>query len=382
MVLANLFEASRDGKTVFYSRDRNHYTAVRPYAPRFYRYASILSALESLEAARLIRHRPAAPGADASWRSTLRPNERLISEFRSVEPEAIQVAAPPPILLRDRDKRPVPFPLSPTLRRLSQDVSEHNAFLAGHQICLRHPEVTIDAWHRIRCRDRLLDGRRRAYGRVFNESFVEGGRWYGPWWQNLPKVIRSGLTIDREPVIELDYKCCHLRLLGALNGKRIDVSNSDPFALPDWPRAEAKLAFNVLQNCKGPPPGQRRTQFRAPSHPRHRHRQHAGLIAALETRFPDLSPSWSTGVGRRLQAIDAHRTECRSRVLGGPATVNPRPQSISTSSRRLMKRQEPRSKDSAASEFARTSEPPTTLLINRQVRQLGTRLAHRRWHSQ
>jgi predicted ester cyclase len=49
--------------------------------------------------------------------------------------------------------------------------------------------------------------------RVFNENFTQGGRFYGPKYQNLNSDIRQYLCIDEERTIELDYNGLHLRIL-------------------------------------------------------------------------------------------------------------------------------------------------------------------------
>ena len=53
--------------------------------------------------------------------------------------------------------------------------------------------------------------------RVFNDgSWKLGGRFYGGWWQQIPKELRTEIIINGKPTIEIDYKSMHVSLLFAL----------------------------------------------------------------------------------------------------------------------------------------------------------------------
>lgn len=85
--------------------------------------------------------------------------------------------------------------------------------------------------------------------RVFNDGrWDRGGRFYGGW-QNLPKAERAKITIDGEPVVELDFKAMHPRLAYHLSGLGLP-SEVDPYAIPGLPpgvtRDHVKVAFNQL----------------------------------------------------------------------------------------------------------------------------------------
>lgn len=68
----------------------------------------------------------------------------------------------------------------------------------------------------------LVDVSRRSLRRIFNNGrFDHGGRLYGGFWQDLSKERRlEGLTIDGEPVVELDFGQCGPRILYGLAGKQ------------------------------------------------------------------------------------------------------------------------------------------------------------------
>lgn len=92
--------------------------------------------------------------------------------------------------------------------------------------------------------------------RVFKRDWETGGRLYGGWWINLPKVERAHLRIAGEPVVELDYARLHPTLLFAKVGQRLDF---DPYVVPGLEslelRALGKRTFNRLINKVSPASG-------------------------------------------------------------------------------------------------------------------------------
>jgi len=126
------------------------------------------------------------------------------------------------------------------------------------------PKQVIDCW---RASSALNDGedredwiRRVAYRgdmtatgiyRVFTGDWHSGGRFYGGWWMGVPSKYRPFITIDGQPVVELDYKTLHPRLL--FNRKRIPLT-FDPYTLAPQDSAQmrelGKRTVNRLLNRK------------------------------------------------------------------------------------------------------------------------------------
>jgi hypothetical protein len=70
--------------------------------------------------------------------------------------------------------------------------------------------------------------------RVFNNnSWHQGGRFYGAWWMGCPSILRKYITINGLPTIELDYSGIHINLLYALEGINYAEINEDPYTLDD-----------------------------------------------------------------------------------------------------------------------------------------------------
>jgi hypothetical protein len=81
--------------------------------------------------------------------------------------------------------------------------------------------------------------------RVFNGE--AGGRFYGGFWQNMPKVDRLKLMLEDSPVVELDYRAIHPTIAYAFQGIEI---TEDPYLIDGCKRDDVKQAFLVLFNCR------------------------------------------------------------------------------------------------------------------------------------
>lgn len=132
----------------------------------------------------------------------------------------------------------------------SRDVlARINARIDGHDVDL--PE---DAWDRLKERaveasdDNIPfvgDPTAKALYRVFTGDWTRGGRLYGAWWLNTPKIERRHLTIDGEPTVEIDFGHLHPALLYRAMNKPCDV---DPYGLPPYSRDLCKETFQRLIN--------------------------------------------------------------------------------------------------------------------------------------
>jgi hypothetical protein len=189
-------------------------------------------------------------------------------------------------------------------REMRKDVAAHNAVLSKVQITLSHPEACYDALGLVLTGGRRLNPERKTYIRVFNGTFIRGGRWYGPWWQSLPAGVRTGLRIDGEPTVEHDISGCHMRLLCARAG--VAIGNGDPYALSDLPRNEIKVGVNIMLNATSwrSARGALVNQL-ADEHGPAACARADRIREELRLRFPAFEPYWNSGYGLKLQNIDA-----------------------------------------------------------------------------
>ena len=99
-----------------------------------------------------------------------------------------------------------------------------------------------------------IDTTNKRVRRIFsNESFEQGGRFYGGWWQNIPKDLRKRIVIEdnSRTVIERDFKAIHINLL--YNKAGIDYfaeygEDADPYTLDHMIELKGTLEFDKWRN--------------------------------------------------------------------------------------------------------------------------------------
>lgn len=103
-------------------------------------------------------------------------------------------------------------------------------------------------------------GLRRIFNNGDQDDFDwnKGGRYYSvpgsQAYERLPARRREGLiTINGEPVKEVDLRASHLTLLYALTGRTFDPVR-DPYDIEDWPRIIVKLWIAQVLGSSNPKP--------------------------------------------------------------------------------------------------------------------------------
>ena len=163
-------------------------------------------------------------------------------------------------------------------------------------------------------KDYTVDFNQRSLYRVFNDTqFETGGRFYGGWWQNIPKKYRANIIIDGKLTVEFDYSTIHPTILYLEQGLKppvdsytciIDGSFKGLNVDHNELRSMLKATFNAMLNStkliKNAPNDISPNQF--------------GLKwsqvsnAVLETHSP-ISHHFYSDAGRRLQKIDSDIAE-------------------------------------------------------------------------
>jgi hypothetical protein len=335
-IIANAMLASwqPDAQWVFYSRDNNHYAAVRTLAPAWYTRRAIITAVDLLTTARLIEEQRTAPSPSAGFRSRLRATSSLPTACGARTLTDLAWDDGPPIILRDRDTRKLLDPHTVLtggelvqFQRMTADVEAHNQFLSKFDVGLQGAHVTITG--HLALTGTHVNPLQRRYRRVFNGNLALGGRWYGPWWQGLSADMRQFLTIDGQPTVEVDFAACQLRLLCAKCGRpdpldghiRHPDPNVDLYRITGVARDVVKLALLIMINAED-----RRSASAALDRELRQRRDRGGpkaseVMGKVEAAYPPLQSFWFTGVGLHLQRIDADicaAIQCRMRDLNHP----------------------------------------------------------------
>lgn len=113
------------------------------------------------------------------------------------------------IILRAKRKRKqrqgdlINYKDTPFTKQARADLEKINEYIAGHNINLDITDEQEEALrHRMLnrddpARDCYLDFNKTRLRRIFNnDSFEQGGRFYGGWWQQIPGDYRTFITIN------------------------------------------------------------------------------------------------------------------------------------------------------------------------------------------
>jgi len=187
--------------------------------------------------------------------------------------------------------------------------------------------------------------------RIFNNnSWKEGGRYYGGFWQNLPNNKKEGywrrnIYIGTMPTIEIDYSGIHIVILYAMEG--IDYwkeDGRDPYDLKEYRtsdeerstviRALLKLLLLVTINLTNKDPKRHRNKrisaavWKAIKRDKDNEEESKygfltqgskrakeegivlkEVIEAFESRHPKIAKHLASGIGTRLQKVDSEMAE-------------------------------------------------------------------------
>lgn len=92
----------------------------------------------------------------------------------------------------------------------------------------------------------FIDFSNRRLKRIYNNgNFEKGGRFFGGWWQSVPKEYRERLRINGKLTVEVDFSNMHPFILYARKGLQLC---NDAYNIEGLPRKKAKTVFNLLLN--------------------------------------------------------------------------------------------------------------------------------------
>lgn len=213
---------------------------------------------------------------DAGETTELRSSGALLEAFQKVglvwqEMEPISDV----IVLRNYDentkkKYKQAVPKSGTARKMATNLKRINKFLSRQAICLL---LSNESFERLGGQmtfgqrktlydfnyqgkhPRYLDFTMTQLRRIFSRASMKlGGRFYGGWWQFIPKNYRVHITINYLPTIEVDYAGLHPYMIYHLDG--LTAPKGDMYDLGIWKteaerqqkRPIVKEFFNAIVN--------------------------------------------------------------------------------------------------------------------------------------
>lgn len=227
-----LRDASLADKMTSYSRSRLFYDG-RDCHPML-SYRKVMRAVDNLDAGGWLVHHKQCPGG-RGWQSAMAATPEFLEQIKGLARPLPLVMPRNNVILRDKEGRSMDLPRTRMISRMERKVIDINDAMASSDI-RTSAGVAIGA----------------GVVRIFNGNMNRGGRLYGlgSSWQNIPAAERPRISIDGEPVVELDYSTLHPSLLYAEVG---EVPPHDCYAIGDWPRPLVKKALLVLINASNLP---------------------------------------------------------------------------------------------------------------------------------
>ena len=163
-------------------------------------------------------------------------------------------------------KRSVLITETPETLQMRENLGIINKALSKHWYDLEVPDEELsDLQKRLADEpenERIIRMDQRSLHRVFNDPYLHtGGRFYGGWWQNIPREYRPYIVVNAKQMVELDYSNQHPSILYAQAGViRQDDCYSEVIKLHDRPlsvthkdvRDMVKAAFNAMLNSPKP----------------------------------------------------------------------------------------------------------------------------------
>ncbi|TAV12594.1 hypothetical protein ELI37_19855 [Rhizobium leguminosarum] len=281
-------------RRISYSRRKGWWTNTSRYRDRDYTYDTVVPAVDALvNAGILVDHDLQPAGRATGIQSSYRPAGWLAG----TNAPKLQKTQRELIRLKDAYGNLTGYRDTERTQRERRLVEKVNRLIGETEISLASPDAVADG-------DTIRFGNHTVYPemcslyRVFNGGWTLGGRYYGGWWQSVKSKDREHFVLNNQRTVEVDYEQLHPRLLYALAGEHLE---GDAYTLPGWKRKTCKVAFNVLLNASG----YHQARGALLQHVDGDDLAAAALISDIKAKHPNVAEYFHTGVGLRLQHVDA-----------------------------------------------------------------------------
>ena len=216
----------------------------------------LIEIVHELTAAKLIGFRE---GSEWSGKvSRIWPLRKLIKLFEQAK-YVLEDIQPTPdrecIILRDRKKNDIEYEDTTNTHRMRVNLRQYNELLADTFIDM--PSLHNPVIKKKKGQVNITQNHKFVRRIFHNSSFEQGGRFYGGWWQSIPKEYRQKIYINNNPTIEDDFSALHIMLLYAKQGLEYDWDGEDPYYHPisfindyDEARLVGKLFLLTALNAK------------------------------------------------------------------------------------------------------------------------------------
>jgi len=211
----------------------------------------------------------------------------------------------------------LPTPETPEVQQMAKRLYYYNDVLTKHCVSFNLPDSKIlkiakdMADREDTSKMSLIDFSRTQVRRIFSRGSLSlGGRLYGGWWQSIPSVYRSHITIDGHKTCEVDFSTISLRIIYASQGEYVDPEvDLYDIGLPNWfgkddPRRKPiKVFVNAMMNDES-------GNYRLPKTTLDSMGiTHEELKAKVLDRHSKIARQLTEGMGLRTQLLDSQIAE-------------------------------------------------------------------------
>ena len=232
------------------------------------------------------------------------------------------------IILRDEDKIDVPYDDTPVVREMRQLLQDYNKLLEGTFIDIQSldvPRIELPEKKRRRQSNKQvfvnITHHDKFVRRIFNNNtFDDGGRFYGGWWQRIDGDYRKDIRMNDVPTVEIDYSSLHVIL--AYTEAALDYwqnTDKDPYDLPvrgvnnpEHSRDITKLFFLLSLNASNEQALFKafRSELNYKAYPyTFPDEVLAELLDTIKQGHPDIAHLICSGAGLKLMNIDSRICE-------------------------------------------------------------------------
>ena len=143
---------------------------------------------------------------------------------------------------------------TPETNHMRDTLKRINSCFASHELGLSLPTAEITDLVNSMEKDHSkghLDFSQNRLRRIFAASSFElGGRFYGGWWQHVPKSYRQFITIDGEETCEYDFEQMNPHIAYLHLDKDLGKEDAYSRVFGEEHRDVAKVAFNAMLNAR------------------------------------------------------------------------------------------------------------------------------------
>lgn len=232
------------------SRNQKDYQKGTRYRKLYFKYDLLMGVLDDLIELELIEQKIGFHDRKTGkgFQTRIRATDKLLSFLSSFSVKEIvrneEVPEEELIIKKDASGRLIDYVDDRFTNEMREQLREYNEMISNAEIDTNDIELKY-----------RFDPTHVLLKRVFNGE--GGGRFYGGFWQTLPKEDRLKLKLDGESVVELDFVALHPAIAYSLKGMElafdpytIRPSSSKNDRIDGCERNDVKKAFLCLFNCK------------------------------------------------------------------------------------------------------------------------------------